>query len=98
VEGSGAPAIFFVADQPQLQLETIRRFLTGWQGSGKGLACVTWNGTWGNPCGFSKAYFPELLALEGDKGGKKVIKAHPDDVFLYPVSDPKELEDIDTPR
>jgi molybdenum cofactor cytidylyltransferase len=94
----GDYALFFVADQPELTLETAEGLLSGFLRSGKGLASVTWNDQLGNPCGFSKTYFPALLALEGDKGGKKIIKAHMDDVFLYPVSNPKELEDIDTPR
>jgi molybdenum cofactor cytidylyltransferase len=95
-QAAGEAAAFFVADQPQLTPDSGEGLLTGFFQSGKGMGTVTWEGEPGNPCVFSKPYFPELLALEGDRGGKKVILAHWEDVFCYPVSDPGELMDIDT--
>ena len=48
-----------------------------------------------NPCLFPAAYFPELAALEGDRGGKRVIRAHPEAVLTVPLPE-KELFDTDT--
>ena len=38
---------------------------------------------------------PELLKLEGDKGGKRVLNRHLEDVFAFEVEEEKELMDID---
>jgi|TARA_B110000263_G_scaffold201857_1_gene181424 molybdenum cofactor cytidylyltransferase len=50
----------------------------------------------GNPVGFGKKFFPELIALTGDSGGKKIAFDNP--VYLYEVAvnDPAILIDIDT--
>ena len=64
----------------------------------KGIAAVSQNGIPGNPCLFSKEYYPELLHLSGDKGGKQVLNAHPDDTLLLEAQNPKELTDIDKPE
>ncbi len=94
----GDYAAFFVADQPELTLNTVQSLLEGFFVSGKGLGCVSGNGKCGNPCVFSRRYFSELSALQGDRGGKAVIRRHPEDLFLWEVEDPSELEDVDTPR
>lgn len=90
------PAVFFVADQPYMKKETITGFIDGYVKSGKGLGCVCHDGETGNPCAFDPGYFDELLAITGDRGGKRVIKQHPEDLYLYEVSDERELLDIDT--
>jgi molybdenum cofactor cytidylyltransferase len=87
---------FFVCDQPWLRLETIRAFLDGFENSGKGLGCLQCGGTPGNPAVFSQAYVPELLALTGDHGGRRVLNAHPEDLYLHPAA-PEELRDVDIP-
>lgn len=91
----GAPAAFFVADQPYLRVETIVRFLKNWLASQKGLGCVSHNGEAGNPAVFSARYFPELEQLSGDRGGKRVLLRHLEDCFFEEIDDPRELEDID---
>lgn len=91
-------AAFFVADQPELTQSTVLGLLEGFFASGKGLGCVAGNGDLGNPCVFSREYFPELSALSGDRGGKAVIRRHREDLFLYEVPDPSELIDVDTPE
>ena len=53
------------------------------------------DGRLGNPCLFRAAYFPELAALEGDRGGKRIIRAHPEAVLTVPLPE-EELFDTDT--
>ncbi|MCQ2458269.1 MAG: nucleotidyltransferase family protein [Clostridia bacterium] len=91
----GAPAAFFAADQPYLKEETIRGFLRAWQSCGHGILRCESGGVPGNPVIFDRRYFPELLALRGDTGGRQVLRAHPEDIALYHVPDGKELTDID---
>ena len=85
---------FAVCDQPYLRGETLYGFIEAWKHSGKGMGCLGAGDMLGNPAVFKREYFPELLSLTGDTGGKRVIRKHPEDVFVFPASQ-KELEDID---
>ena len=88
---------FFVCDQPWLRRETIRSFLYGFEASGKGMGCLCCRDTPGNPAVFSRRYVPELLALSGDRGGRRVLNAHPEDVYFHPAR-AEELRDLDRPE
>ena len=54
-------------------------------------------GVRGNPCLFPARFYPELLALKGDRGGSAVIRNHEADLILL-ETDALELTDIDTPE
>ncbi len=86
---------FAVCDQPYLKGETVRKLVTEFWQSGKGIGCLTCQGELGNPAVFSHRYSKELLALEGDVGGRRVIRNHPDDLYLCEVEDKRELVDVD---
>ena len=88
---------FAVCDQPYLKAETVADFLRAWQESGRGLGSLIANGKPGNPAVFSHDYLEELLALSGDIGGRRVLKAHPEDLFFWETKDERELEDLDRP-
>lgn len=87
---------FLVGDQPWLRWETVDGLLTGVQASGLGLGCLCCGDTPGNPGVFSWPYVPQLLALTGDQGGRRILKAHPGQVYLHPAEE-RELLDVDTP-
>lgn len=87
--------LFTVADQPWLRPDTVISLILKFVSSAKGLACVSAEGKMGNPCIFSKSYYPELYALEGDVGGRRVINRHPEETAVLDVENEKELSDID---
>ena len=87
--------LFTVSDQPWLTTATIHQLITLQKNSGKGIACVSCEGKFGNPCIFTKKYYDVLLSLTGDKGGKSVITAHRDDTAVLKVNDVRELTDMD---
>ena len=87
--------LFTVSDQPWLTTATIHQLITLQKNSGKGIACVSCEGKFGNPCIFTKKYYDVLLSLTGDKGGKSVITAHRDDMAVLKVNDVRELTDMD---
>lgn len=89
--------LFMVADQPWLRAETLEGLILRFLDSSKGMAAVSKNGEPGNPCIFSRKYYDSLMELTGDKGGKRVLKAHPEDVVLYEIENEKELTDVDRP-
>lgn len=98
IAGRTDAVCFCVCDQPWLKAETIECLVRGWNTSGKGLGCLTCQGETGNPALFSDRYYPELLALEGDTGGKKVMRNYPEDIYFLEVKQKQELVDIDTPE
>ena len=58
------------------------------------LGSVCHGETPGNPVWFSRKYLPDLRALSGDQGGRKILKKHPEEIRWYPVAHAKELEDV----
>lgn len=87
--------MFIVCDQPYVREKTIENFISEFIKSGKNLGCVSSNNTLLNPTIFTEKYRKDLLDLEGDKGGKKIILNNLDDLFVFEVDNPKELVDID---
>ena len=90
-----AGILYMVADQPLLRQETVLRIVQDWRQHPGCIVGAAHNGHRGNPCLFPAAFFPELAALEGDCGGKRVIRAHPEALFTVPLPE-EELFDADT--
>ena len=90
-------ALFLVADQPLLRRESVDALVTLWQEKPDGIAALGHGGVRGNPCLFPARLFPELRALQGDRGGAAVIRRHEDLLTLLEVN-PRELQDADTPE
>ena len=91
-------AVFCSGDQPFLTADTMRAFYLAWQASGKGLGSCMAADRVTNPAIFSEPYFKELTALEGDTGGRAVLRVHEEDCFFYELKDPFETADIDLPQ
>ncbi|MDO4478279.1 MAG: nucleotidyltransferase family protein [Lachnospiraceae bacterium] len=90
--------IFFVGDQPYLKEETIHHFLERLKAGKPLIQPMKCNGRFGNPVAFSMSLAEELLALQGDVGGRVVIKAHADEVHPFEDVTPDELRDMDRPE
>ena len=88
--------MFMVCDQPFILLESMEKLIDRFMKSNKGMACVQHEGKLGNPTIFSRKYTKELLSLNGDVGGKSIIKKHLDDLEKVEISHKVELMDIDT--
>lgn len=87
--------IFMVADEPNISSDTILDMMNRFESGTSGIMYASFEGNSGNPVIFAKKYRGELMALSGDKGGKKVAMAYPEDCTGYEVSQREELEDID---
>lgn len=88
--------MFIVCDQPFIRAETMKALIDVFIKSGKGMACVEYNNQLGNPAIFSKKYKAELINLQGDVGGKFVMRQHFDDLEKVQACHGLELIDIDT--
>ena len=87
--------MFIVCDQPYIKKDTIDKFINEFIESEKNLGAVSNDGILLNPTIFTNKYKKELLKLDGDKGGKKILLENRDDLFVFEVLDKKELIDID---
>lgn len=86
--------LFAVCDQPALKAQTIEQMLEmAVKNPGK-IICAGTKDCLGNPVLLDKRYFPELMELKGDTGGKQVVKKHLDQVLLCETLK-QELRDID---
>ena len=87
--------LFQVADQPLLKQETVVQLIALYQQHPNSIVCLSHDGIKGNPCLFPARFFPELMALEGDRGGRGIRQAH--DACVVTLEAPnEELRDIDT--
>jgi molybdenum cofactor cytidylyltransferase len=88
-------ALIGVGDQPYLTAQAIKELLNAFA-PGR-IVVPLWGDHRGNPPVFDRRFFPELLALDGDRGGQRVIAANPDAVTEVPL--PARLgDDIDRPE
>ena len=88
--------MFAVADQPYLKSQSVIKLIdrvlknTGGKRLTFSLRC---GDAVGNPCVFNSSLIPQLLSLEGDKGGRSVAKKY--DCVYVDIADERELMDID---
>ena len=89
--------MFAVADQPYLKSQSVIKLIDKVlenKGNMKSVFSLRCGDTVGNPCVFHSSLIPQLLSLEGDKGGRSVAKKH--DCVYVDIADERELMDIDT--
>lgn len=87
--------MFVVSDQPYMSVDTVNAILEIYKSDMSRIVLPISNGRRGNPVIFPKTLKQELLELEGDSGGKKVIEKNIDRVVMVEVLS-EELRDIDT--
>ena len=88
--------LFLAADQPLLRRQSLERLLGRFLEDPSRIVAASSGEHSGNPAVFPAALFPELEALAGDRGGKQLLRRHPELVTEVPV-DAAELADVDTP-
>ena len=86
--------LFLVCDQPGIQVSTIQRILKEGCLHKNSIVCAGYDGKRGNPVLWGKKYFPELLRLTGDVGGRQVMKQYKANIRIIECA-PEELKDID---
>ncbi len=89
-------AVIGVADQPFLTLAIIERIVEAWQSTGAPIVVPVYGDQRGNPVLFARRFFPELRAVEGDKGGRSVVQRHETEVAEVHIDEVRAGMDIDT--
>lgn len=83
-----------LGDMPHVRASTIQA-LSEAVAAGAVIAAPVSGGRRGNPVAFGAACLPDLLALQGDEGARRLLKHHP--VTEVEVDDPGIFQDIDQP-
>ena len=86
--------LFSVCDQPGITVSTIGEiFRTAARHPGS-IVCAGSGEKKGNPVCWDAVYFPELMKLSGDEGGRQIMKEHKERIRIV-EADAEELKDID---
>ena len=89
--------VVLLCDQPYVSAEVVRALVETFFVSGKAIVASEYGDVRGAPCLFARSLFPELAALTGDVGARKIIArqaAH--HVAVVPFAGGQE--DVDTPN
>lgn len=87
--------LYLVSDQPLLSAQSVKNVVEAWQANPNCIVGAGHGGKRGNPNLFPAEFFPELMALEADRGGNQVIRRHEDRFLLVEIPQ-RELTDVDT--
>ncbi|MBV9391449.1 MAG: nucleotidyltransferase family protein [Verrucomicrobia bacterium] len=96
-EAAGAKAVLLVlADQPCISSQLVCKFLNQDYSRLRLIVAARYAGVLGPPLLFGADWFPDLKALEGDQGGRKIVENAGD--LVIPIDWPEGQIDIDTPE
>ena len=92
-----------LGDMPYVTAAQIDRLIDAWRaahdaGERRLVVVPTSEGRRGNPVLIGRVFFDLLLALDGDRGARDLIRAHPDAVREVELGDDAILIDHDTPE
>lgn len=89
-------AMIFIIDQPYLNPALILKILATMKISRAKIIAARTTGQQTHPVVYRREIYPDLLSLEGDRGGKEIIRKNW--VAWVDWPDPAILQDIDTPE
>ena len=88
--------MFFTADQPFLDVATIRVLQNKFTEDSAYIIVPTCDGKRGSPVIFPSIYKEDFLKLQGDVGGKIIINKNLEKVKFVELQDSSKLFDVDT--
>ena len=92
-------AIVCLGDMPQVDAAMIDRLIGAFEPDKGALIVVpTIEGKRGNPVVWSRRFFAELMAVEGDIGARHLIGRYTEAVAEVPLTGNAALTDVDTPE
>jgi molybdenum cofactor cytidylyltransferase len=92
-------AIVCLGDMPQVDRRLIDRLIAAFDPDRGALVVMpTFEGKRGNPVLWSRRFFPDLMAIEGDVGARHLIGHYGEAVVDVPIEGKAALVDVDTPE
>lgn len=96
---SAQTVMIALADQPLITTAEINFLIAEFaRTTEKSIGVPTFNGQRGNPVLFDLRYREELLALQGEVGGKSILARHPEAILEVALPAGNILVDADTPE
>ncbi len=97
VASSTDGALILLADQPNLQPQTLNCFLELFSDGDNKIIAGQYDPITGNPVLFHRKYFNDLLQLHGDVGARSLLKSFPGEIATVEIP-PEQRLDVDTPE
>jgi molybdenum cofactor cytidylyltransferase len=92
-------ALVLLGDMPQIAAAHLDRLMAAFaDDEGGAIVVPTHAGKRGNPVLWPRAYFAEILQLEGDAGAKRLLAAHASRVREVDLGTDAIFVDVDTPE
>jgi molybdenum cofactor cytidylyltransferase len=91
-------AVVLLGDQPFIASRVVDEVLAAYEAGAKGIVIPIFQGRRGHPVLIDLKYRDEVLEIDPAEGLRRLIVAHPDDIFEVDVADPDILRDLDTPE
>jgi molybdenum cofactor cytidylyltransferase len=92
-------AVVCLGDMPQVDAALIDQLIAAFDPEKGALAVVpVFDGSRGNPVLWSRRFFPDLMAIEGDVGARHLINRYNEAVVEVPATGKAALVDVDTPE
>ena len=99
VPANSDAAIVCLGDMPRVDAALMNRLIAAFDPDRGALVVVpTFEGKRGNPVLWSRRFFPDLMAIEGDVGARHLIGRYSEAVAEVPVEGKAALIDVDTPE
>jgi molybdenum cofactor cytidylyltransferase len=87
-----------LGDQPLLRARTINALIHAFIRGKEKIAVPFYHNKRGNPVLFGRAYIRDLLTMRGDRGGRSILEAHPEEILRVRTRSEGIVRDIDTWR
>ena len=91
-----AAVLVLLGDQPSIDGAIIASLLQAYEEEGRDITIPVYGDVAGPPTLFTRAVFPELVALSGDEGGRQVVRKDPSRVSRVALPAHSMPPDIDT--
>ncbi len=88
--------LIVLADQPALTPNLVQALVARYRATDSPIVAPFYHGRRGNPVLFDRSLFPQLLAIEGDQGGRTLIARYQEQMERVQVDDPAVILDVDT--
>lgn len=89
-------ALIILGDQPLITPLIIDALIHAHQTGDKGIVAPLYDGQRGSPVLFRSQFFPELLEVSGDEGGRTILQRHRSEVTTLDLGNAAHRYDVDT--
>jgi molybdenum cofactor cytidylyltransferase len=86
-----------LADQPALTSNLLQQLVERYRATRAPVVAPFYRGQRGNPVLFDRSLFPELQAVQGDRGARRVVQRYGEQMERVACDHPAVVQDVDTP-